>query len=248
MMAARGKLITLEGIDGSGKRTQIDLLARALDSRGFSTHVISFPRYESFYGKLVGQYLNGEFGPLAAVDPHLSALLYAGDRLEAKPEMESALAAGKIVLADRYVGSNLAHQSERVLPERREEFLAWLKQLEYRLYGLPVEDMVIYLRVPVQEAHRLVGLKSARVYTTKIRDIQEADTKHLEQTALIYDRLATEPSWVRIDCMNAASGALYPPEEIHRAVLQVVESRILSQASAAQARPASGRVERKGPL
>lgn len=231
-MANRGKLIALEGIDGSGKRTQLDLLARELDARGYSTHRISFPRYESFCGKLVGRYLNGEFGALGSVDPHLSALLYAGDRLEAKPEIEAALAAGEFVLADRYVGSNLAHQSERVRTERRDEFVAWLKRLEYGLYGLPVEDLVIYLRVSVQEAHRLVGLKSPRAYTDLKRDIQEADTKHLEQTALIYDRLATEPNWVRIDCMNAATGVLESPEEIHRAVVQAVELRILTQASA----------------
>ena len=180
----------------------------------------------------MARYLNGEFGSLETVDPHLSALLYAGDRLEAKPEIESALAAGKIVLADRYIGSNLAHQTERVPPEQREEFLAWLKHLEYGLYGLPVEDLVVYLRVPAAEAHRLVGMKSARAYTSLKRDIQEADISHLEQTAIIYDRLATEPNWARIDCTNTASGALYSPEEIHRAVLQFVESRILSQAPA----------------
>jgi dTMP kinase len=235
-MVARGKLIALEGIDGSGKRTQLNLLVRELDARGYRTHRISFPRYESFYGKLVGMYLNGEFGSLSAIDPHLSALLYAGDRLEAKPELEAALASGKIVLADRYVGSNLAHQSERVPAEHREEFIAWLKRLEYGLYGLPAEDLVIYLRVPVQEARRLVGLKSPRAYTELKRDIHEADTKHLEQTALIYDRLATEPKWMRIECINAATGVLKSPEEIHRAVVQAVESRILSQGEAERPR------------
>ena len=231
-MATRGKLIALEGIDGSGKHTQLSLLARELDARGLSTFRISFPRYESFYGKLVGRYLNGEFGALGAVDPHLSALLYAGDRLEAKPEIEAALSAGKIVLADRYIGSNMAHQSARVPADGREEFFAWLKQLEYGIYGLPVEDLVIYLRVPVAEAHHMVGLKSARAYTSLKRDIHEADIEHLEQTAIIYDRLATEANWARIDCSNAVSGGLHSPEEIHRAVLQAVETRILSQAPA----------------
>jgi dTMP kinase len=231
-MAARGKLIALEGIDGSGKRTQLDLLARKLGARGLAVFVISFPRYESFYGKLVGRYLNGEFGTLDGVDPHLSALLYAGDRLEARPEIEAALSAGKIVLADRYVGSNLAHQTARVPPEQREEFLAWLKHLEYGLYTLPVEDLIVYLRVPVAEAHRLVAQKAARAYTNLKRDIQEADITHLEQTAIIYERLATEANWARIDCTNPASGVLRSPEEIHRSVLQAVETRILSQAFA----------------
>ena len=233
-MTPRGKLIALEGIDGSGKRTQLDLLACALGAQGRATLQISFPRYESSFGKLVARYLNGEFGSLEEVDPHLSALLYAGDRLEAKPELESALAAGKIVLADRYVGSNLAHQTGRVPPERREEFLSWLKHVEYGLYDLPVEDLVVYLHVPAAEAHRLVAMKAPREYTSLQRDIQEASVSHLEQTALLYDHLATEPNWTRIDCTNPVSGALYSPEEIHRAVLQVVEPRILSGAPAAR--------------
>jgi dTMP kinase len=228
-MATRGKLIALEGIDGSGKGTQLDLLARALEARNLPVFRISFPRYESFYGQLVARYLNGEFGALEAVDPHLSALIYAGDRLEAKPEIEAALAGGKIVLADRYIGSNMAHQSARVAPEEREEFFAWLKHLEYQLYGLPAEDLVIYLRVPFEEAHRLVGLKAARDYTKLKRDIQEADIKHLEQTGIIYDRLATEANWVRIDCVEQCSGKLRTPEAIHHAVMECVETQILSR-------------------
>ena len=193
---------------------------------------ISFPRYESFFGKLVGRYLDGGFGPLEAVDPHLSAMLYAGDRMEARAEIEAALSAGNIVLADRYIGSNMAHQSARVPQNEREEFFAWLKRLEYGLYALPMEDLVVYLRVPVAQAHHLIGLKSARAYTSLKRDIQEADTKHLEETAIIYDRLATEANWARIDCINPASGELHSPEDIHQAVIQAVETRILSRASA----------------
>jgi dTMP kinase len=230
-MALRGKLIALEGIDGSGKRTQLDLLARALETRGHAVFQISFPRYDSFFGKLVARFLNGDFGSVDQVDPHLSALLYAGDRLEAKLELKSALAAGKIVLADRYIASNLAHQSERVPAEQREEFFGWLKKLEYELYGLPEEDLVIYLRVPATEAHRLVGLKPARSYTTRRHDILEVNIGHLEQTAITYERLATESNWIRIDCTDPVSGGLYSPEEIHGAVLGAVESRVLSQRS-----------------
>ena len=228
IMTPRGKLIALEGIDGSGKRTQLELLAREVEKRGYRVLQVSFPRYESFFGKLVGRFLNGEFGSVIQVDPHLSALLYAGDRLEAKPELESALAAGKIVLADRYIASNLAHQSERVPAGKRDEFIAWLKHLEYKLYGLPVEDLVIYLRIPVAEAHRLVGLKAERTYTTLQRDILEADLAHLEQTANTYERLAEDANWARIDCMDAETGVLRSPEKIHRGVMEAVESRVFS--------------------
>jgi dTMP kinase len=228
-MATPGKIIALEGIDGSGKGTQLDLLVSALEARNLPTFRISFPRYGTFFGKLVGRYLNGEFGPLEAVDPHLSALLYAGDRLEAKPEIEAALAAGKIVIADRYIGSNLAHQTARVPTEMREEFIGWLKHLEYVLYGLPAEDLVIYLRVSFETAYRLVGLKAARDYTNLKRDIQEADTKHLEQTGIIYQRLVREPNWVGVDCEDESSRKLRSPEEIHQFVMQCVESQILER-------------------
>ena len=132
-MPLRGKLIVLEGIDGSGKRTQLEMLARAFSNRGVPFTQVSFPRYDGFFGKLVARFLNGEFGPLDSVDAHFSALLYAGDRLEAKPGIESALTSGQAVLADRYIGSNLAHQGSRVPRDKRYEFLKWLMQLEYEI-------------------------------------------------------------------------------------------------------------------
>src|SRR5579863_3782808 len=145
-MPARGKFIVLEGIDGSGKGTQLEMLARAFALRGIAFSQVSFPRYDGFFGKLVARFLNGEFGPLAAVDPHFSALLYAGDRWESRPALENDLAAGRTLLADRYIASNLAHQGARTRRETRREFLTWLKQLEYEVYALPAEDLVVYLR------------------------------------------------------------------------------------------------------
>ena len=225
-MPQRGKLIAMEGIDGSGKRTQIDLLSRALEARGIPYVRCSFPRYESSFGRLVARYLNGEFGRLDAVDPHFSALLFAGDRFESKAELEAALAEGKTILADRYIGSNLAHQTARVSPQGREEFLSWLKRLEYGIYALPSEDLVVYLRLPAVEAHRLIAMKAARDYTTLQRDLQEADLKHLEQAALVYDRLATEPNWATIESFDPATGQMHPPEVIHQAVLAAIETRL----------------------
>lgn len=227
---ARGKLIVIEGIDGAGKGTQANLLVRAFEERGVSVARFGFPRYESSFGRLIGRFLNGEFGPLPAVDAHFSALLYAGDRFEAKSDLQAALDSGKAVVTDRYIASNLAHQAARVSAEERPEFIAWLRQLEYGIYGLPAEDAVIYLRVPAQEGHRLVGLKSTRSYTTSKRDLQESDLLHLKEAALVYDHLAREPHWVTIDCFDALSGRHLSPEEIHQAVLEAVDSRVLSRA------------------
>jgi dTMP kinase len=224
-MPARGKFIVLEGIDGSGKRTQLDMLAQALASRGVPFAQISFPRYGGFFGKLAARYLNGEFGTLEVVDPHFSALLYAGDRLEAKPNIESALASGKILLADRYIGSNLAHQGARVPSEKRGEFLQWLKQLEYQVYALPAEDLVIYLHLPPATAHRLIGEKATRDYTKLQRDIQESNIAHLREASDVYDQLAREPNWHKIECYDSAANALRSPEKIHQEILAAVDAR-----------------------
>ncbi len=221
---SRGKLIAIEGVDGAGKRTQTELLGRALAARGLSCVTFSFPRYESSFGKMIAGFLNGEFGALEAVDPRLAALLYAGDRLEAKPELEAALAAGKTILTDRYIASNLAHQGARVVPEQRPEFLAWLRRVEHEIYGLPAESLVIYLRVKPAEAQQMVERKAERGYTSLKRDLLESNLTHLENAALVYDALAAEPSWVTIECVDAESGSMKPPEEIHRAVLAAVEA------------------------
>jgi dTMP kinase len=225
-MPARGKFIVIEGIDGSGKRTQLELLCRALARRGHDFSQVSFPNYAGFFGKLVARFLNGEFGSLDSVPPHFSALLYAGDRLESKPALESALASGKILVSDRYIASNLAHQGSRVPVAERDEFLAWLRRLEYEIYGLPAEDLVIYLRVPAAQAHRLVASKNAREYTDKKHDIQEADLAHLEAASSVYDQLARQPHWVQVECVDAAKGSLRAPEEIHGEILAAVEARI----------------------
>ena len=169
-------------------------------------------------------FLNSEFGQLEQVDPHFSALLYAGDRFEARARLEEALAAGKTILADRYIASNLAHQTARMAPKRRDNFLTWLKHLEYTVFGLPVEDLVIYLRVAAVEAQRLVGQKTARDYTRQKRDLQEADLRHLEEAAAVYDQLARLPNWATVECWDASKSAMRTPEAIHRDVLAAVSS------------------------
>ena len=209
-MRARGKLIAIEGIDGSGKRTQVELLAKVLRARGYSVYATGFPQYDSWFGKMAGQFLNGELGPLESVDPHFSALLYAGDRFEAKPMLEDALSNGQIVLADRYIASNLAHQTA---------FVEWIEHLEYDIYGLPREDLVLYLRVPAVEAQKLVALKSARSYTSAQKDLQEASLRHLEDAAAMYDALSKRANWNTIECFDSKRKQMRPADKIAMEVL-----------------------------
>ena len=232
-----GRLIAIEGIDGSGKGTQLEMLQRALRARGTAVHATNFPHYQSWFGTMVGQFLNGKFGSLDTVDPHFAALLYAGDRFEAKRELTDAIAAGKLVLADRYIGSNLAHQSGRVSAAQRAEFIEWLEHLEYNIYGLPREDRVIYLRVDPAQAQALVSQKAARSYTTAKQDIQESSLRHLQDAAEMYDQLAKRPHWTTIECVDRATNAMRTPEAISAELLELVEATLaVSTASAATAK------------
>lgn len=215
-------MIAIEGIDGSGKRTQVELLTAALRGRGHSVFATGFPQYDSWFGKMVGQFLNGELGPLENVDPHFSALLYAGDRFEAKTKLEEALNNGQIVLVDRYIGSNLAHQAARVDAAKRWAFQEWIEHLEYGIYGLPKEDLVLYLRVPAVEAQKLVALKSARSYTSAERDLLEASLRHLEDAAQMYDLLSKRPNWNTIECFDAKRNQMRLAEDIAKEVLAMV--------------------------
>jgi dTMP kinase len=194
-----------------------------------SVYSTGFPQYDSWFGKMVGQFLNGDFGPLDTVDPHFTALLYAGDRFEAKPKLEAPLDKGQIVLVDRYIGSNLAHQTARVPAEQRDAFRRWIEHLEYGIYELPHEDLILYLRVPASQAQRLVAQKSERSYTSAKQDIQEANLRHLEQAADMYDLLARADPWVTIECFDVARGTMRSPKEIAQDVLAAVNKVTATQ-------------------
>lgn len=226
-MPARGKLIVLEGIDGSGKHTQLQMLARAMRQRGIPHATIDFPQYAGFFGKMIGQYLNGEFGTLSDVDAHFSALLFAGDRLENRKQLETFLDQGKLVLADRYIASNLAHQGARVPPTKQTRFRAWLEKLEYDVYGLPREDVVIYLRLPASRAQELIRQKRPRKYTRRRKDLQEANLKHLQRAAQIFERLAHQSNWSTVNCMESRKSTVRAPEQIHSDIMAILQTRIL---------------------
>ena len=227
-MTTGGKLIAIEGIDGSGKRTQVELLKDALGARGHQSFVTGFPIYDSWFGAMVGKFLDGGFGPLEKLDSHFTALLYAGDRFEAKEQIVEALAAGKAVLSDRYVGSNMAHQTARVSAPERAEFVKWIEHLEYQIYGLPRESAVIYLRVPPAEAQKLVALKSTRAYTSSTHDLLEGNLRHLEDAAAMYDELAKRANWISVECFDSRAQAMRAPNAIATEILAAVEAVLVA--------------------
>jgi len=221
---AECKTIAIEGIDGSGKGTQHKLLSDYLKSKGIKFTTFSFPRYsETFFGKMVGEYLNGEFGGLGDIDPRMAAILFAGDRFETLETINKAIQENDIVLMDRYVGSNLAHQSAKVKPERRKEFIDWLSTLEYEVYHLPKEDLVIYLKIDPGTAQTLVDKKSKRAYTDKKRDIYESSLSFLKESIRQFDYLAENyKNWRTVESQNK-DGSLKSPESISSEIIEMLE-------------------------
>ncbi len=209
-----GRLIVIEGIDGSGKTTQIDLLAKALAEKNIPYEVISFPRYgDNIYAELVARYLEGEFGSINEVNPYLISLAFAGDRLLAKPEIERALSEGKIVLANRYVSANKAHMGAHLPESQREEFNSWLDELEYQTNQMPREDLTVLLNVVPKTGQKNVS--------HRMPDLHEESIKHLEEANKIYLELAKkEDNWYVVNCMK--DGEMAFPENIHQEIMSLL--------------------------
>lgn len=196
----RAPLIVLEGIDGSGKGTQAGRLHARLQSHQYRSELLSFPRYQStFFGSRIGEFLNGELGTLEQLDPFLISLLYAGDRFESKETLITARQQTEAIVLDRYVPSNIAHQSAKKTDADREKLRRWIEHVEYDIFKLPRPDLVILLDIPVEQSQRLIRLKQQRSYTDQKTDLQEADMNYLGHVRETYLDLAqSQPDWVVI--------------------------------------------------
>lgn len=219
-------LIAIEGIDGSGKGTQAKQLLERFLAAGKTAALVSFPRYSAtHFGRTIGRFLNGEFGALDQVDPHLAATLYAADRLESKPFLQEKLTAHNVVICDRYVASNAAHQGAKRTGDERRALQQWISQTEFGVFDLPRPDLVILLDLPATTAQELIARKAARDYTSKKADIQEADGNYLAGVRDVYlDLAATEPNWRRVSCLK--DGRLRSVEEIGNEVWQIATSAL----------------------
>jgi dTMP kinase len=209
-------LIAVEGIDAAGKNTQATLLRQRIEGFGLTAEILSFPRYyDTLFGATIADYLNGKFGDLHSVDPHLSSLLYAGDRFESRRIIQDLSRSRDLLIVDRYVSSNLAYQSARVDLAVRQEFIAWLARIEYEVYGLPRADVTLYLDVPAEIASRMLRLKAERSYTTKVADLYERDVGYLAACRGVYQGLCSmnfESHWLSIQCSH--SGLMLEMAEI----------------------------------
>ena len=186
-MKERGLLIVLEGSDGSGKATQLNLLSERLKSAGYDVAVFDFPRYGNASSHFIRQYLGGKYGPAGDVSPYTASLFYALDRYEAAKDIRRQVDNGKIVLIDRYVGSNMAHQGAKFDdPVEQRGFFVWEDNLEYQLLNIPRPDTSLFLRVPAETSIKLINQRAG---ANKSRDQHEANPEHLKKSVATYDLL-----------------------------------------------------------
>lgn len=224
----KGKLIVIEGIDSSGKTTQLNLLKEYFATQKIDYKTADFPQYEtSFYGKMIARFLRGEFGPLDHVNPYIISVIYALDRGEAKDAMQQWLDGGKFVLSNRYATSNMAHQTGRLPLRDRTKFVHWLEELEYKQTGIPKEDIVLFLDMPFQTAQKLMRNKNRAQKYRKgaTKDMVEKNTEYLEHSSKTYQWLAKKfPHWLRIKCIDT-KGNLRSPESIHEDIKKILAKK-----------------------
>ena len=219
----KGMFFVIEGTDGSGKGTQFKLLKDSLEKSGYDVAVFDFPQYELPSSYFAREYLNGKYGSADEVGPYTASLFFSLDRYEAAQQIQKALDDGKIVLANRYTGSNMAHQGTKFHnAEERRGYFIWLDNLEFEMLKIPRPDVSVVLRVPAETAQQLVDQKGERSYTDKKRDIHEADLNHLRRSVEVYDDLCSlfPKDFVRIDCVR--SGELMDVATIHGLLLEKI--------------------------
>jgi len=184
-------LIAIEGIDGAGKGTQAGRLVTSLREMGLQVDTLQFPRYAATtFGTAIGDFLNGRFGSLKDVHPQLAAVLYAGDRFESRTLLLKMMEDNDVVVLDRFVGSNLAHQSAKLDGPERTALVEWIEKVEFDVFQLPRPVLTVLIDMSSQMSRELVSRKAARDYTDQEADLQESDLPYLERVRRCYLALA----------------------------------------------------------
>ena len=216
----KGKLIVLEGIDGSGKSAQYRRLCRHLEDDGIKYHHIVFPRYDNDSSALLRMYLDGQFGENPAdVNAYTASTFFAVDRFASfRTDWGRIYNEGGVVLSDRYTTSNAVHQGGKLPSEELDEFFKWLYDLEYDKMGLPVPDLVIYLDVDVKTS--LARMSRRQEKTNTEADIHEKDAQYLENCLRVASRAADYYGWHKIAYMK--DGVERELDEKHEEIYAVV--------------------------
>ena len=217
----KGKLIVLEGTDGSGKATQAHLLAQRLKGEGIPFREIDFPRYGNPFAEPAKLYLEGALGKHPGdVNAYAASVLYAVDRFASyKEDWGAAYESGELILANRYTTSNAVHQASKLPEGQRGDYLKWLFDLEYGRMGLPKPDLVVYLDLPTELSEAM--LRKRQQSTGTHADIHEQDGDYLRSCRENARTIARELGWTVVRCDR--EGRVRPPEDIHQEIWSLTE-------------------------
>ncbi|MBQ3470984.1 MAG: deoxynucleoside kinase [Clostridia bacterium] len=222
-----GILIAIDGVDASGKQTQTELLAARLKEEGKNIEQVSFPAYDNPSSTLVKMYLNGDFGSHPSdVNAYATSVLFASDRFATfRTKWGKDYAEGKIIIADRYVSSNLIHQASKIddLTEK-DKFLTWLDDLEHNVFGLPRPDITIFLDMPPEYGARRMADRLNKSTGGEQKDIHESDRDYLEKSYKNAVYVAENFGWQRISCVE--DGRIRAIEDIHNDIYNIVKELI----------------------
>lgn len=220
-----GKLIAIEGGDGSGKATQAKQLVTRLSKSGYDVLMASFPNYGSPSARFIEEYLNGNYGDATKIAPQLASMLFAIDRFALRDNMRAHLEKPKgIVVTDRYVASNLAYQGAKIADfAARQAFYHDVREIEYEILGLPEPTTNIILVVDAITAQANMQERGARAYTTKFHDDHERDADYLTRANQAYNELANEyPELFQAITCTDASGSMRSVQSIADDVWRLV--------------------------
>lgn len=222
-----GKLFVIDGTDGSGKQTQFERLKNRLTEEGVDYQTVSFPNYDSPSSSLVKMYLSGEFGKNAKdVSPYIASTFYAVDRYATyTTKYKDYYENGGIILADRYTTGNMMHQAGKIQDkEEREQFLNWLWNLEFELYGLPVPTEVFFLKMPPEKALELIKDRENKFTHTTQKDIHERDKNHIIDSFNAACSVACKYNWYTVECIKEEQ--IRTIEDIHEEIYQEIRKNI----------------------
>ena len=220
-----GKLIVLEGTDGSGKSTQFRLLCDRLQKEGKAFQKLVFPQYSEPSSALLRMYLGGEFGSHPSdVNAYAASVFFAVDRYAAwKKVWGKGYEAGELILSARYTTSNAVHQGGKLSQEKQPAFFDWLFDFEYHKLGLPAPDAVIYLDMPTGESVKLLRARESATHTKG--DIHEVDADYLAACRKTAQLAAKHCGWQRVSCVDE-DGRLRSIEDIHQEIWALVSRSI----------------------
>ncbi|HRY30875.1 MAG TPA: thymidylate kinase [Candidatus Paceibacterota bacterium] len=223
----KGVLIVIDGIDGAGKGTQMQLLATYLIGNKIPYQVLDYPRYGHASAYFVEKYLRGEYGGVKEVGPRKASLFYALDRFDQSFELKKWLDQGYVVVSNRYTTSNIGHQAAKIDDdEGRVIFLNWLTELEYDFLHIPRPDFVICLYIKPEVSQKLINQKAARTYTHGLqRDIHEDSLSFMKKSSSRYLWAAKKYGWHVIDCSDDSEIGVRPPQEIHQDIVALLKKK-----------------------